>query len=461
MILARFAESMRYCEEALANARAVGDLEVEGHVTNTLGVNTAYLGDADEGLRLLWSARAIADEVGNLEDVGRAYANLLDVLRVAARYQQAADLGRESFEYLREHGLATTYGVGVLNYAGWSLYSLGRWSESLDLLEQARRYPMRLNDEVMNLCVTSSIEACSGRFEQARAHLDAIHPLISRAIDTQLLLPYAEAQAQLGLWTGQPVDALSAVLEGIDRSEPLVGGNISRYGPVYALGLRAAADVVARADDVAAAGARQSAVRLLADVERAHVEIEQHQPAHVQLAAPFRELCRAEMSRLEGRDDVENWRTAADRLATLSLGYFVAYARWRQSEATLQRDGRAADAQQKLREAAMLATDLGARPLSMAIERLARRARVELGVSPAEDANPGDLGLTAREIEVLRLVAAGKTNREIGEELFISDKTASVHVSHVLSKLGVSRRAEAAAIAARLGLGDAALPRAD
>ena len=62
------------------------------------------------------------------------------------------------------------------------------------------------------------------------------------------------------------------------------------------------------------------------------------------------------------------------------------------------------------------------------------------------------LGLTSREAEVLALVAAGKTNREIGAELFVSEKTASVHVSNILRKLGVSSRVDAAAIAQRVGV---------
>jgi DNA-binding NarL/FixJ family response regulator len=62
------------------------------------------------------------------------------------------------------------------------------------------------------------------------------------------------------------------------------------------------------------------------------------------------------------------------------------------------------------------------------------------------------LGLTSREAEVLNLVAAGKTNREIGTELFVSDKTASVHVSNILRKLGVSSRVDAAAVAQRVGV---------
>ena len=110
----------------------------------------------------------------------------------------------------------------------------------------------------------------------------------------------------------------------------------------------------------------------------------------------------------------------------------------------------------RLRRAAMLAEDLGAQSLRDAVALLARRARIPLGGGPAAGpaGEPDRLGLTAREFEVLRLVAAGQSNRDIASELFISVKTASVHVSNILGKLGVSSRGEAAATAHRLRLFD-------
>jgi DNA-binding NarL/FixJ family response regulator len=102
---------------------------------------------------------------------------------------------------------------------------------------------------------------------------------------------------------------------------------------------------------------------------------------------------------------------------------------------------------------------LGERPLRREVELLAKRGRLPLdeqidpGQRPDESASPAaSLGLTRREAEVLTLVAAGRTNRQIGQELFITEKTASVHVSRILAKLGVASRGEAAAIAHRLGL---------
>jgi DNA-binding NarL/FixJ family response regulator len=91
---------------------------------------------------------------------------------------------------------------------------------------------------------------------------------------------------------------------------------------------------------------------------------------------------------------------------------------------------------------------LGALPLKERIERLAQRARIPLDeVDHTEPANgstlAGDLGLTPREVEVLAQLAVGRTDREIAETLYISKKTASVHVSNLLRKLDVANRVEA------------------
>ena len=116
-----------------------------------------------------------------------------------------------------------------------------------------------------------------------------------------------------------------------------------------------------------------------------------------------------------------------------------------------QGDRAAASAEARL--AAELVAGLPDGPIMREVRSLARRARLDLGdeteESAGEDAGPA-LGLTARELEVLELVARGLSNRQIGEELFISTKTASVHVSNILAKLGVAGRGEAAAVAHRL-----------
>ena len=105
-----------------------------------------------------------------------------------------------------------------------------------------------------------------------------------------------------------------------------------------------------------------------------------------------------------------------------------------------------------LREAFSRASRLGAAPLVADVETLARRTRIRLTTAEKTPASEGVLGLTRRETEVLALVAAGHTNHQIAEVLFMSDKTASVHVSRILTKLGVATRGQAAALAHRLSL---------
>jgi DNA-binding NarL/FixJ family response regulator len=138
------------------------------------------------------------------------------------------------------------------------------------------------------------------------------------------------------------------------------------------------------------------------------------------------------------------------------MPYQQAYGRWREAEAHFAKRGPRDRAIGALVEAHRLATDLGAEPLRGEIEGVARRARVDLARARQAAERPpkpeAAFGLTARELEVLDLLVAGLTNREIGARLFISENTAGVHVSNILGKLGASRRMEAAAIAHRLGL---------
>jgi DNA-binding NarL/FixJ family response regulator len=140
------------------------------------------------------------------------------------------------------------------------------------------------------------------------------------------------------------------------------------------------------------------------------------------------------------------WREVRDAF-DYGYRYELARSRWRLAEA-LAAQGERDEAQRELALAATTADELRAVPLRRAVDELARRARLDVG----QAARPTIASLTPREQEVLRLVASGLTNRQIGAELFMSEKTASVHVSRILAKLGVSGRTEAAARAVTLGL---------
>jgi DNA-binding CsgD family transcriptional regulator len=166
----------------------------------------------------------------------------------------------------------------------------------------------------------------------------------------------------------------------------------------------------------------------------------------------------AERTRQNGPSDPAAWSAAAAAWDRLGQPYRLAYACFRQAEALLAGTGNRDAAATLLGRAANITGRLGACLLDNEIKALARRTRIDL--TPSAAATPAaraptpaeQRGLTPREAQVLALVGAGRSNRQIAQALFISPKTASVHVSNILAKLGVHTRVEAAVIAHRLGL---------
>ena len=152
-----------------------------------------------------------------------------------------------------------------------------------------------------------------------------------------------------------------------------------------------------------------------------------------------------------GRAPARAWAEAVGAWEAAGDAWPTAYARYRLAEA-LSTAGDRATAGGPLRAALADARRLGAQPLLDDALALARRARIDADAPPRRPSRPVPFGLTDREREVLALVAAGRSNGQIATALFISPKTASVHVSNILAKLGVGGRIEAAAVAHRLGL---------
>jgi len=245
----------------------------------------------------------------------------------------------------------------------------------------------------------------------------------------------------------------------VAEAVPLVAANPRYAAPLYALGLRVEADraELARArhpgqpapDDHTATG-------LLARLGQAA-----QGPAAAGLPelAAWHALGLAERTRQQGPADPTAWAAAVAAWERLGQPYRAAYAGYRHAEAILASAGDRDTAAVVLGRAAAITGRLGARPLDAEIKALARRARLDLTPPPAAaapvastPAPAAQLGLTPREAEVLALVAAGRSNRQIAQALFISPKTVGVHVSNILAKLGVAGRVEAAAIAHRLGL---------
>ena len=271
--------------------------------------------------------------------------------------------------------------------------------------------------------------------------------------------------AELALWERRWTDADEAVRDGLARARS------ARHRPDPRPALRQGTARTGRAGGARTGPprrrrrprpARSRADELLAAARRAAAEAAAVTPN----AAGWRALAEAEYERARGVARPEAWSEAAATWERLERPPLAAYCRWRQAEALVAAGASRAEASGPLRQAHAVAARIGAKPLLRELELLAQRARLELA---PPDAGPPDrkqgleeiLGLTPREAEVLTLVARGYTNREIAAALVISVKTAGVHVSHILRKLGAPNRLEAAAIAHRFSPPHARQPAFD
>jgi DNA-binding CsgD family transcriptional regulator len=261
--------------------------------------------------------------------------------------------------------------------------------------------------------------------------------------------------AEAALWRGDTDEALTesaasiaVLLEHGGYAPPLIR--------VAAIGLAAQADRASQAraagDDAALAAAVDAADGLIETARRGAAY--PARPNWVLGVDGRAWLARAEAEwrRARGQADPEAWRAVVQAFGPAFV-YEAARSRWRLAEALVEA-GQRAEAQREWEQAVAVADRLGARPLRTALGDLGRRARFETDGTAGEASGRSPIrGLTAREHEVLGLLAAGRSNREIATELFITPKTASVHVSNILAKLRASSRTEAAAIAHAEGIG--------
>jgi DNA-binding CsgD family transcriptional regulator len=296
----------------------------------------------------------------------------------------------------------------------------------------------------------------TGELDGARADLAIARAESVTIEDVQFAGDLEGVTAQLELEEDRPDIALEAVDRGYAR---IAGGVDPRVvGPLAMYGLRAAADVAVRGraarDPAGVEAAVASANVMLEHYDTAIRNIDEPDEMAMREIGWVRALLHAELARANGSDDPGVWAAIRPTLAARPTPYLDAYVAWRQAEATPT--GASDEVAAALRDGWRIARDIGARPLEARLESLARRRRVELSpavAAPAHAQAPADpFGLTAREREILRLLAEGYTNRRIADELFISESTAGVHVSNILGKLGVASRTEAATMAVRLGL---------
>ncbi len=448
MLRGDLAESLELAEQAIEIARAAGDRITEAHALNTKGVDIASLGDRPTGIAHLREALEIEAGLGTTDNLQRTYTNLSDVLDQDGSVEEGLDFALEGVRLAREQGMTRGWAAFLLAEAANRARRLGRLEDAQRLIGEAIDAGATGLQGGFVHEVAGRIAFVSGSFAEAEGHYENSQRLLRRAAGSMWLAPLYGSAVDLAARAGD----IEAVRRTVAEARERMAGE-DEYAfyarELYLPALRAEANAAERAragrdsdaereaseharelgDHMRALAARGTQPQVVADVARAD----------------------AEQARAHGRPGAELWLQAAELNDAVGNRVDAAYCRLRQAEALLESG---ADAGDVLRAAHSDAVECGAVPLRETCERLARRARVRLTDEPQaaaqHDADP--FGLTAREREVLVLVAAGRTNRQIGEELFMSEKTASVHVSRILAKLEVSTRGEAGAVAHKLGL---------
>jgi DNA-binding CsgD family transcriptional regulator/tetratricopeptide (TPR) repeat protein len=447
----RYREALEEGQDALASAVAAGDRHSESEVLNTLGMTTIVLGRVDEGVTLLRRALEIAREHDDLERMSTAYANLADALKLAGQAVPALKIAREGLaatprRMMRGHDWLTLTVSDLL-------FEVGDW-------EGARTYlsppPSKLVGLSLMFRLLREAEQTLGEGDEATADrcLAATESLVATTSEPQWIGTFGVLLAELRRRSRDLEGARAAVAQTLDRIE-LCTDDVSRIARVSAVGACIEADIAQRARDLREPAVERDA-RARARIHGQRLRAAAQEGGPVERA--WKTVGTAELARARGRDDPRLWLKAAREWEAMDCPYRGALARRRAADAYIEAGERGAAAQ-AAGESLDVARRLGARWLIDEITALGERARLAL---PAEPGRPGGsapqtpepdpFGLTPRELQVLALIAEGATNRQIGAALFMAEKTASVHVSRILGKLGVRSRTQAAAIEHRLHL---------
>ncbi|WP_041795894.1 helix-turn-helix transcriptional regulator [Modestobacter italicus] len=415
---------------SLARVQGAGDLPTVRARLHEARLRAERSGDADVETRVWFSLAIVAHEAGELEET---------LAQAGAGLDRARALGVEwSF-----------YGAELRHLEVVARYATGDWDGSLAAADELARVPdMAAHVRADGLLVLV------GRGDPAvRERLAWAQGLATRW-DSHVLLMLAtvSAEIELAAAAGDARTAADRARWADERLHALWGEDRPATVRLAASAVGAVADAAATAR---ANGDREALAGWVAEgealAELARAAARAHDAAVGELGVEAQAWCarlEAELGRLRGSASPEAWRQVVE-LFGYGHVYEQARSRFRLAEALLAADDRPGAAVE-LTAAHEVAVRLGAAPLRTAVEALARRGRLELPGLP----RPAEVSavLTPREVEVLALMAQGRTNRQIGAELFISEKTASVHVSNILAKFGASGRTEAVALAAARGL---------
>jgi ATP/maltotriose-dependent transcriptional regulator MalT len=445
-------DALDHSERALTIARVTGARAAEALALDALGGALCLQGDRLAGIAHLRESLRINEELGEIDGTFRAYVNLGEMLDQDGRLEESVQVVLDGAARLAELGMRDGRML-LIGEAATRLVKLGRLDEADQLTEAAPDLQPSLA-KLAQCAARARIAVHRGRLEEAQMLVRAAEGALPEAPATWTE-PLGSARVELELLRGRPEDARRLAEDALDP--PAERAHVPFTARLHALCARAGAELAERARaGGAAAAADESAARARDVAERltALLDPEAWRTDPPPEALVHRDAAAAECARAEGTAGASAWAAIAERWAALGLPLEQAYARLREAEC-LALEGERARAAEALVAGLELTTGCGASWLQGQLDALARRARLPLPAD-AHGARVDDaverLGLTEREQAVLELLAQGLSNREIGEQLFMATKTASVHVSRILAKLDVSSRVEAATAAQRLGL---------
>ncbi len=382
----------------------------------------------------------------------RAFANECSALASAARHEEALAVGREGIDVAQLHGLSRQIGTCLRPSICEELWAVGRWDEMHQELSEFEVEPIGV-DAWSTTKLWAQLRAGQGDSSAARLDLERLRSLLGAQIEVPWQIELTSVEVELALWAGDILTAVDRAQEGMDTKTtgPLCADTpASTALPLNAMAAAVRLGSAPASDDTRSDGPTRA--RAFAARFREWVEAERWGGGRPgDLASAARQV-EAELALIDGAGDPAEWASLADEWAELGLLPRAAYARWREAELRIA-SGDRVGATDAARSAYELAASIGWAWVRDGVLDLGRRARLDIEADDRMLPGPADeLGLTGREVEVLRLVAEGRTNRQIAESLFISPKTASAHVSNLLMKLAVTNRAEAGAAARRLSL---------
>jgi len=456
--LAEFPQAGEVSRRALAVADAAGATEDRLEAQGTLAQSMVYAGELEPALELERRTGQEALAAGRNWLAMRSLVGLSDMHLMLGRFEEAIAICDTGLPLADHLGLGRTAGAFLRGNKGEALMRLGRLDEALKTAAPALEAPGIFSGTIMLL--RAEIHLVSGRLEEADHDLREARGHLRTSSAAQFVYPLVGLEAELARSRGD-LDAAHQVLARVLERDDL--RDEQRYlWPVLSLMARIEADRALAARDEG---------RTLPDDALTRAEAVRAEAESMAVRGPaehgHRALVLAEHARLHRDGEAPAWAEAVSHCRGMNEPLPLAYALYRHAEA-LSAAGDAHAARAAAGEALESARAAGATPLAAEVQALVRRARLQPteptnGAAPAESVAevPDEpdaleqLGLTAREGEVLRLVADGRSNSQIAEALFISRKTASVHVSNILAKLGVSSRVEAAALAHRRGIADA------